>query len=53
MRPKITVTNVDRHGNVSDSWHVRVGNKWRTFNEAAWKASGIGWINDQIKKVMK
>lgn len=48
MRPIITVTNVDRHQNITDEWHVRIGNKWKTFNQESWQASGIEWINTQL-----
>lgn len=49
-RPKITITNVDKQGRVTDSgWHVRVGNKWTTFTEQAWAKGGIAWLNSQLK----
>lgn len=49
-RPKITVTNVGKDGKVSDSkWFVRVGEKWRTFDQAGWVAGGVEWINSQVR----
>ena len=49
MRPPIMVTNTDRSGKVMDGkWYVRVGKRYRTFNEAAFKASGLDWLKKQL-----
>lgn len=49
-RPKVTVTNVGKNGQVGSEWHVKINSKWKTFTEAAWKASGIKYINEQLRK---
>jgi hypothetical protein len=53
MRPPITVTNVDKHGKVTNKWHVRVGNRWQTFNQAKWAKDGLSWIQNQLKQHAK
>lgn len=49
-RPPITITNRDRNGKVTGSWHVRIGNRWRTFTQKAWENGGVKYINDQLRK---
>lgn len=50
-RPKIMITNFDKHGKVTDgAWHIRIGNRWRTFTAKSWATSGLKYINDQLKK---
>lgn len=49
-RPKVTITNADKNGKVSDSWYVRVGNaKWKSFSQAEWVKGGIQYLNDMLR----
>jgi hypothetical protein len=49
----VTVTNLDRRGKITGKWHVRIGNRWRTFGEQEWIKGGIGWVNSQLRKSAK
>lgn len=50
MRARITVTNCDKNGKVTKDWFVRVDKTWRVFDQAAWEADGVAWIQGRLNR---